>query len=479
MKTKPIIQVISILIASLVLGGCLPSVSEAVNLAFTQTALAKEPLIPSQPVINYTRAPSTTPDPNSTHTPSPTPFLAPTLKEFTGVNVWVKNVVDENIIVFNDLKMQQQMAISIEGNIGDVVDAFDAIWVSDTLNQKIYRIDRDGYRITNVIPTQTLIIKSMTADARYLWVGVQEEETLPDINSSPNGGILQIDPQTNKIINYIDLQAPVFRFAFSDSKIWALVRTNEYYGIKIIDFETERISDGGLYGIWQGYTRIFGNNQGIWIINENIPDTVLHVDHQANVLLSSVDLSKYPGTPIEMIGKENTLWVLLDQGSVVRVDLQYNSILSVIPVSRQCKELFFAGEHVYSLSHHDGKVYQILADQNRLGAVSSTGSQLPTPTPTINPDIKEEVFCENEFISRLAVGLNARVNEYPPYANRVRVKPEKDADILGFIEPGEPITILDGPSCSPDWVWWKIKSLQTGLIGWTAEGDGDEYWLTP
>ena len=479
MKTKLITQVISVLIVGVVLGGCLPSISETVSLAFTQTALANAALIASETPITFTREPSATPDPNSTATPSPTPFQASTLIANNGVNVWVKNVVDENIIVFNDLNMQQLMAISIEGNIGDVVDAFDGIWVTDTLNQKVYRIDRNDFRITAVIPTQTLKIKSIAADSRYIWVGVQEEESLPDVNSSPYGGILQIDPQTNKIINYIDLQAPVVKFAFSDSKIWALVQTNEYYSIKIIDFETQRIRDGGLYGIWQGHTRIYGNNQGIWIINENMPDTIQHVDHEAEVLLATIDLSRYPGTAYDMIGKDDTLWVLLDQGSIVRIDLQYNTILSVIPVSRYCKELFFAGNNVYSLSHHDGKVYQILADQNRLGAVSSTGSRLPTPTPTINPDIKEEVVCDNDFVSRLAVGINARVNEFPPYANRVRVKPEKDADILGYIEPGEAIEILDGPSCSTDWVWWKVKSVETGLIGWTAEGEGTEYWLTP
>jgi hypothetical protein len=479
MKPKLITQVISVLIVGVLLGGCMPSVSEAVSLAFTQTAQAIAPFVASETPFSYTREPSETPDPNSTATPSPTPFQAPTLFSNSGVNVWVKNVVDENIIVFNDLNMQQLMAISIEGNIGDVVDAFDGIWVTDTLNQKIYRIDRNDFRITAVIPTQTLQIKSIAADSQYIWVGVQEEESLPDVNSSPNGGILQIDPQTNKIVNYIDLQAPVVKFAFSDTKIWALVQTNEFYAIKIIDFQTQQISDGGLYGIWQGHTRIYGNNQGIWIINENVPNSILHVDHAANVLVSSIELGRYPGKAYDMIGKDNTLWVLLDQGSIVRIDLQYNTVLSVIPVSRYCKELFFAGNNVYSLSHNDGKVYQILADQNRLGAVSSTGSRLPTSTPTINPDIKEEKVCDNEFVSRLAVGMNARVNEFPPYANRVRVKPEKDADIIGYIEPGEPVEILEGPSCSPEWVWWKVKSVETGLIGWTAEGEGTEYWLTP
>ena len=478
MRLKTPLQVISILLIGSMLSACLPSVTDTVSSALTQTAIANQPIIPTE-TPTHTRAPSATVDPNATATASPTPFQAPTIYTNQGVNVWVKNVVDENIVVFNDLNMQQLMAISIQGEIGDVLDAFGAIWVTDTLNQKIYRIDRDKFAITAVIPTDTLKIKSIAADSQYLWVGVQEDETLPDANSSPFGGALQIDPTTNTIVNYIDLLAPAVQFAFSDHYVWALVETNVFYAIKIINLETREITDGEQYGVWQGHTRIYGNNQGLWVLNVNMPDNIQHLDYTANILLSTIDMSRYPGAPYDMIGKDNTLWILLDQGSVVRADLQYNTILSVIPVSRYCKELFFAGNNVYSLSHEDGKVYQILADQNRLGAVSVTGSRLPSPTPTLIPEITKEAVCDNGFVSRLTVGMSARVSEFPPYANRVRAKPEKDAAVIGSIEPGEPISIMEGPSCDDTWVWWKVKSIQTGLVGWTAEGDGDEYWLTP
>jgi Tol biopolymer transport system component len=39
--------------------------------------------------------------------------------------------------------------------------------------------------------------------------------------------------------------------------------------------------------------------------------------------------------------------------------------------------------------------------------------------------------------------------------------------------------ILAGPTCQNGWVWWEIRSLTTGLTGWTAEGDGQNYWLLP
>jgi hypothetical protein len=63
-------------------------------------------------------------------------------------------------------------------------------------------------------------------------------------------------------------------------------------------------------------------------------------------------------------------------------------------------------------------------------------------------------------------------------ANRVREKHNTDAKILGFIQPGEKIEILEGPFCG-EWIWWRVRSMKTGLTGWTAEGDNANYWLAP
>ena len=117
------------------------------------------------------------------------------------------------------------------------------------------------------------------------------------------------------------MQAPIVDFAFSDNMIWTLAETNEYYSIKNINLETRQISEGGQYGIWDGHTRIFGNNQGLWVLNQNMPDTIMHLDQNADILLTTIDVEKYPGAPYDMIGKDNTLWILLDQGSVLRVTL--------------------------------------------------------------------------------------------------------------------------------------------------------------
>jgi len=58
----------------------------------------------------------------------------------------------------------------------------------------------------------------------------------------------------------------------------------------------------------------------------------------------------------------------------------------------------------------------------------------------------------------------------------VRSEPNIQAETLGYIKPGVGMVILEGPQCSNNWVWWKVEA-DTGLVGWTAEGDEKSYWL--
>ena len=67
----------------------------------------------------------------------------------------------------------------------------------------------------------------------------------------------------------------------------------------------------------------------------------------------------------------------------------------------------------------------------------------------------------------------------PPLANRVRTQPNAVAPVVGFIQPGEKVAILGGPICSNEWIWWQVHALQSGMTGWTAEGDKQGYWLVP
>ena len=87
--------------------------------------------------------------------------------------------------------------------------------------------------------------------------------------------------------------------------------------------------------------------------------------------------------------------------------------------------------------------------------------------------------CPGAPETQLFSGMYAYVSTDPPYANNVRWAPGKSNELVGQIQPGESMEILAGPSCGNGWVWWYVEELDTGLTGWTAEGDFSNYWLVP
>lgn len=101
----------------------------------------------------------------------------------------------------------------------------------------------------------------------------------------------------------------------------------------------------------------------------------------------------------------------------------------------------------------------------------------PSATIAPTPDIWKD--CNASYTSRLKVGDKAYVSNNPHLSNRLRAGPYINKKITGYIDPSEQVEILEGPSCSNQWVWWKVRSLKNGEIGWTSEGDVNNYWLVP
>ena len=87
--------------------------------------------------------------------------------------------------------------------------------------------------------------------------------------------------------------------------------------------------------------------------------------------------------------------------------------------------------------------------------------------------------CAGSKYSRLYVGDIAYVSFDPPLPNRVRSQPNKAGTYLGMLQPGERMDIIGGPECADQAIWWQVRSLASGLTGWTAEGDSKDYWLVP
>lgn len=117
--------------------------------------------------------------------------------------------------------------------------------------------------------------------------------------------------------------------------------------------------------------------------------------------------------------------------------------------------------------------------------ITPTIPPLDTQTPTLSPSLsptptegKENRVCPNTYLTQLKVGIRVYASFEPPLPNRIRQDPNTKSTIIGQIRPGEEADVTEGPVCSEGWIWWKIK-MSGGVAGWTAEGDGKDYWILP
>ena len=127
---------------------------------------------------------------------------------------------------------------------------------------------------------------------------------------------------------------------------------------------------------------------------------------------------------------------------------------------------------VYPLTNGDRSFFQGMGCEKLNVLAAAYPTPLPTPTPA-------KRLCPNSPPPRLVVGEYAYVAFSPPLANRIRNIPAKQGKIIDRAQPGESMKVLDGPVCRDGWTWWKVRLTRSHLIGWTAEGDGDTYWLKP
>jgi len=82
--------------------------------------------------------------------------------------------------------------------------------------------------------------------------------------------------------------------------------------------------------------------------------------------------------------------------------------------------------------------------------------------------------------TRLQAGMFASVTEANGIPNRIRSSPSQADEVIAQIYPGTPVQVIEGPVCADGLVFWKVEHESIpGRTGWTAEGDGQEYWLEP
>lgn len=89
---------------------------------------------------------------------------------------------------------------------------------------------------------------------------------------------------------------------------------------------------------------------------------------------------------------------------------------------------------------------------------------------------REVITCPGFMPSRLLVNQNARVT--PGQPNNIRAEPRRQSSKLGEIPGNAVFYVFEGPVCDTEGrAWWRVD--YNGIVGWTAEGEGNKYFTEP
>jgi len=102
------------------------------------------------------------------------------------------------------------------------------------------------------------------------------------------------------------------------------------------------------------------------------------------------------------------------------------------------------------------------------GLVLPTATLPPQPTATFTPTP----------LPGTAIVVGAPVRIAAPGGLNLRESASTSGPIITRLGFGQVVTVVDGPVTADGFTWWKVDDQQ-GNVGWVAEGDGEDEWLTP
>lgn len=398
--------------------------------------------------------------------------------------IWIANPADRVVLRFDPTSKAITATIPIEGEPGLAVAGEGAVWVLDRRYELVFRIDPATNRVVTSIPLPAGQAEALAVGAGAVWVGMtgyldltgqvpgQEEELLPP------GLVVKINPADNQVIDELPVQ-PVSRLAVNETTLWVLSRN-------IIDTPLQ------IYKLEKRQGMIVPLRNG----PEWLPAEALAVTPDSLWLFSAAHGKIFQATPDGLIFAEipirqnrptgyaeillapSGLWVATPWGSLLHADPSTHAVLGEVNLQIPLSGLEARAGSVWAISQQTGQLFQIDPQRNEVTGQISTGSPLQ-PTVIPSPTARVVIWrpCPDGPTSRLKVGDIAYVTKEPPIPNRIRKEPNRQGEILGLINPGGSMDILDGPVCADNWVWWKVKNAD--LEGWMAEGDADTYWMIP
>ncbi len=398
--------------------------------------------------------------------------------------LWIANPADRVVLRFDPASKQITATIPVEGAPGLAVAGEGAVWVLDRQYELVFRIDPSTNRVVTSIPLPAGQAETLVVGAGAVWVGMtgyldltsqapgQEEELLPP------GLVVKIDPEDNQVLDELPVQ-PVSRLAISGTTLWVLSHNLIDTPLQIYDLKKRQ---GMIVPLrngpeWLPAEALAVTPDSLWLFSAAHGE-IFHATPDGLIYGEIPVRQNRPTGYAELLLAPSGLWAATPWGNLVHADPRTHTILGELNLQIPLSGLADSAGSVWAFSQQTGQLFQIDPDRNQVIGQVSTGSPVQ-PTVIPSPTARVVVWkpCLDGPTSRLKVGDIAYVTKEPPIPNRVRKEPNRQGEILGLINPGASMNILDGPVCADNWVWWKVKNAD--LEGWMAEGDAETYWMIP
>jgi hypothetical protein len=363
-----------------------------------------------------------------------------------------------------------------------VLPAPDAVWVltrAEDHSQTIVRLNPLSLAVETRTPIQMGTVTSLAAMEGALWAGVDM-----GADSRAPYALLRIDSRSGEISASLPAQGRVTQLAFDGQFLWALewLPGNTFFEKTDPQTLTQQTIPPAVLSLdyVHSFTQFAWNVYGLWALSSSRSARLLYrIDPADGRVSQIIPLGDAPDDlPVTLAADATTVWVALHSGKILRVNAESAALSGEIDLEAEIGEVFLQNGNVWAFNRPQAVLYHLDLAANSRGVLVSSGRKMP-PTAVPGPTQIPGQVCEGSYPSHLHAGLGAMVNPEPPLPNRVRVEPNKNSKLLGEINPGEKVRVTEGPVCTEGWVWWKIDAQNGNLIGWTAEGDGQDYWLIP
>jgi len=434
-------------------------------------------LEPATDTLKLAEATSTAVNRLDTPTPVPEEAVVVTVKP-----LWIANPSDGAVLRIDPLANEITGRVELDGGIEAVASDENSVWIGVSAARdlsQVVRVDAERLNITAMIPIYSGRIHCMEVGAGAVWVGLERSP----VDDSSGGSLARIDPMTNEINAILPRPGIPVEIAIYAQTLWMLEQQETGAAIGRMDAASLQITtfydaqaDQTSPPAWE---HLALGAAGVWATARDDNSNLLYqLNPSDGSILAAVDLGEANGQPAALNASGAHVLVWMSNGALVRVDPLTQRVVSRAMVKAGQGKIHLRAETVWIENEREAEIYRI--ENQAVQATISSGSKpapTPVPTPTLQPDEPPE--CDAYYPTRLEKGGKAMVTLDPPLPNRMRSEPAARAQIIGEIEPGEVVNLLDGPLCNGGWVWWYVQSRKSGLTGWTSEGDRHEYWLSP